>query len=373
MARGRRPGVPNRTFPSLTLERAMEMPRVINDGASGLPVDRLTLSELLDKSPSSSVFMYIVLASRAYGLTTGGKNADEFGLTPVGNLAVSDDPAERTEGLRKAVLNIEPFRAFLTAYDKKKVPLPAAFRAFLINQAGVSAEHVEQCMTQLLDDARLAGFLRSVKGSEWIDLQNVSPAAAPTASLVLLDEAEALDDVGAVGDGAPTGASVLQEGLANEQATRTTPTQRPSAIFLGHGKNKKPLDQLTKMLAEYKIPYKVAVDEPNHGRPISQKVADVMDECGAAILIFTADQEFRDAEGNIIWRPSENVVFELGAAAIKYGSRIVIFKEDSVNFPTNFRDIGHISFAKDQLDAKGMDLFRELIAFGLVKFSVAAE
>jgi predicted nucleotide-binding protein len=144
-----------------------------------------------------------------------------------------------------------------------------------------------------------------------------------------------------------------------------------NAIFLGHGKNRVPLQQLEKFLSEYKIPHKVVVDEANEGRPISQKVADSMNACGAAIIIFTADEEFRDLNGQIIFRPSENAIFELGAASALYGSRVVIFKETGVTFPTNFRDIGYIEFDKDRLDAKVSELFRELIAFKLITVSVA--
>ena len=95
-----------------------------------------------------------------------------------------------------------------------------------------------------------------------------------------------------------------------------------------------------------------------------------MKKCGAAILLFTSDTEYKDADGNTVWKPSENVVYELGAASALYGDRIVIFKEDSVSFPTNFRDIGHISFEKDQLAAKSNELFKELISFGLIKITV---
>ena len=77
-----------------------------------------------------------------------------------------------------------------------------------------------------------------------------------------------------------------------------------------------------------------------------------MNECGTAIIIFTADEEFRDANGQVIFRPSENAIFELGAASAQCGSRVIIFKEVGVNFPTHFRDIGHIEFDKDRLDAK---------------------
>lgn len=140
-------------------------------------------------------------------------------------------------------------------------------------------------------------------------------------------------------------------------------------IFVAHGKNRKPLEQLKGILEQFKILYRVVVDEPNLGRPISGKVREVMQSCNCAILIFTADEEFKDKDGNTIWRPSENVVFELGATGYLYDNRIVILKEENVSFPTNFRDIGYISFEKDQLDAKAMDVLKELVGFGIVKFS----
>jgi hypothetical protein len=62
-------------------------------------------------------------------------------------------------------------------------------------------------------------------------------------------------------------------------------------------------------------------------------------------------------------------VHELGAAAYLYDDRIVIMKEESVVFPTNFRDLGHISFEKDQLEARAMDILKELVGFGILKIT----
>jgi predicted nucleotide-binding protein len=169
------------------------------------------------------------------------------------------------------------------------------------------------------------------------------------------------------------------EGVGEEQEKKETPTKPlreeeklislGQGIFVAHGKKKKPLEQLKKILNEFKIPYKVAIEEPSLGRPISSKVREIMKSCNCAILIFTADEEFRDKEGNVVWRPSENVVYELGATGYLYDNRIVIMKEDRVNFPTNFRDIGYIAFEEDQLEAKTMDILKELIGFGIVKMS----
>ena len=77
------------------------------------------------------------------------------------------------------------------------------------------------------------------------------------------------------------------------------------------------------------------------------------EECSAGIFIFTADEAFlkvsEDGTQEQVWRPRENVVYELGAASILYENRIVIFKERGVNFPSDFSDLGYIEFEKDQL------------------------
>jgi predicted nucleotide-binding protein len=109
------------------------------------------------------------------------------------------------------------------------------------------------------------------------------------------------------------------------------------------------------------------MDEANLGRPIPQKVKETIEECGSAILIFTRDEQCFDASGNEIWRPSENVVHELGATSFAYGDRIVIFKEKGLHFPTNYQSIGYIEFESDDIQARTADLLKELIGFGLVR------
>src|SRR5205807_8332632 len=103
---------------------------------------------------------------------------------------------------------------------------------------------------------------------------------------------------------------------------------KPKPIFVGHGKDKGPLAKVEEILKSFNIPYKVAIAEANLGQPIPTKVKNVMRECGSAILTFTKDEKFLDADGNEVWRPSENVVYELGAASLAYDDRVVIFMED---------------------------------------------
>lgn len=118
--------------------------------------------------------------------------------------------------------------------------------------------------------------------------------------------------------------------------------------------------------------YAVAIDEPHKGRPISTKVASLMrDECSSAIFIFTADEVFvqRGPSGDEeeVWRPSENLVYELGAASVLYDRRIVIFKDKRVTFPSDFGDLGYIEFEPGQLAAEMGTLFAELVSLDILE------
>ena len=143
-------------------------------------------------------------------------------------------------------------------------------------------------------------------------------------------------------------------------------------IFIAHGKERKSLDQLKGILNSWKVPFLVAVDEANAGRPISEKVAETMKQCSAGIFIFTADEAFTDSAGETVSRPSQNVVYELGAASLLYGRKIVILKESGVTFPSDFSDLGWIEFERGALEAKAMDLLREMIALNAVRLVSAA-
>jgi hypothetical protein len=371
----RQVGTPNRKYPPLKLAEALKVPRAIQNEASGMSVSRLTLAELLDISPQSSVFRELVASSRLYGYTTGGINSTDFALTDLGEEVTSDDEAVTIAAMKQGVMNIEPFKAFFDAFSTKKIPASTAFKEFLVKYASVPVEHVEDCMDHIVADARTAGLTRLMKGgAEYVDLAGI-PVMAPTDEDELTDNGESIikPQESAGHEHGPQG-DVDREGTTNGNGNGNVHTvgngkTRASKIFVG-GRKGKSLDQLMKMLVEYKIPAKLAEDEPNRGRPISEKVADTMRECGAGIIVFTPDVELQDKDGNPVWMPSDNVVHELGAASMEYGKRIVIFREERVTLASNYSDIGHIVFKEGELDAKAIELFRELVDFGLIQFTV---
>ncbi len=361
----RKKGLPNRNYPNLGLEDALEIPRAIQDHASGMPTSKLDLAEFVGRSPASSQLRERLLASRAYGLTEGGVNAEEFRLTQLGDEATGVDDVARQAALKEAVFNIEPFRAFLLTYDGKKVPSTAALKTFLSKQAGVPEAWVDDAVERVIADAKFAGLLRNLRGALYVDLSGGGWSGQPRADSAEDDDEAETEDTPLEGRPRVTPRTVIPDDAV------TTPGQQPMKVFIAHGKNRRPLEQLKTMLDQFKVKYAVAVDAPHQGRPISAKVAELMrEQCSSAIFIFTADEGFlRETNGSPeeVWRPSENVVYELGAASVLYDRRIVIFKEKGVTFPSDFADLGYIEFEKDGIAQQMGQLFAELVALDILE------
>jgi predicted nucleotide-binding protein len=345
--------------PKHALETVLAVAQVLEDKNGGNPLPPLDVALALGIGPGSSSFRDLLSSSIKYGLTSGSFNQPRVSLEALGKSIVAPkSQVERRSALFQAAFRPEPFRRVYDYYKGKKLPDLQFFTNTLVRDFGVSKDSVDKFAEVFNANLTHLGLVKDGSTGKWLSVEQPSAEVAKDTNGFADENAEATTEA-------------LQQKSPPSAFPNTTQTLR-NAIFVGHGKDKAPREQLEKILTEYRLPFKVAVDEANRGRPISQKVAETMHECGAAILIFTADEEFNDKDGNTVYRPSENVVFELGAASVLYGSRIIIFRDSRVQFPTNFRDIGYITFEPGQLSAKVNELFRELIGFGLIKVSVAS-
>jgi predicted nucleotide-binding protein len=351
-------------FPKHSLKSALRVALAIEDKNSGNPMPPTDVAIAIEKSPGSSDFRVLLSSSIKYGLSTGSYNQSKVTLTELARdiVAPTSDEA-KNRALIQSAFTPPLFRSIFGSYKGKKVPDMQFFQNALVRDFGVPKDHAARCAAIFYENADYLGLIRQATTGKWLASELIAiPQEEP--------EEGAERGMGESGSFSPSGDNSQPPQASAEAKTPPVPTPK-NAIFIGHGKNHAPLAQLEKFLSEYKIPYRVVVDEANKGRPISEKVSDSLHECGAAIIIFTADEEFKDPSGQTIFRPSENAIFELGAASALYGSRVIIFKETGVNFPTNFRDMGYIEFDKDRLDAKVTELFRELIAFKLITVTVA--
>ncbi|HEX8751960.1 MAG TPA: TIR domain-containing protein [Solirubrobacterales bacterium] len=358
----RRTYVSQTDVPRHTIDEALRVGRAIAENYGKQPTRPLAVAKAMGMQPTSGKFKTLTGASVAFGLTEGGSQAEVISLTELGRRIVAptvegdDFVAKREAALRPRVM-----REYLEKYDGSPLPSPQIGQNVLEEDMGVSSDHSERAQGMIVGTADALGLLTDINGSRYVDLSAVpSSGPDPAAHDNGVPGEDATSPVDALGDPDPPAAPI-----------GPVESSRPAAIFVGARKGRA-RDQLTKLLTEYGIPHKVAEDEANRARPIPTKVKETMEECGAAILIFTADEEFRDAEGNCIWRPSDNVVHELGAAGMAYGDRIIIFKETQVQLASNFESIGFIEFDGGQLDARVNELLRELIALKILTLSVNA-
>lgn len=349
-----------RNYPKDSLQQSLVISQKIADENAGAPMNRLLVADALGIKPASSNFKYLLSSSRMYGLTEGTEKAPEVSLTPLGKRVTRTSGPERISALRQAALNIPLYRAFFERFNGNKLPSPEMLRKILVADFSVPADRAEEAAALVIDNGEFIGVLRQISGSAHVlmDAALDSPTGADdTESSIDAEVQEESPLVPTDGD------------QSSIDPPRDLPKQGPKPIFVGHGKNTGPLEKLEKILAGFQIPYKVAVSEPNLGRPIPSKVRDIMLECGSAILIFTRDQRFTNDAGEEVWRPSENVAHELGACSFAYEDRIVIFKEQGLDLPTNFSSIGYIEFEENGIAAKTAELLQELIGFGLVKIT----
>lgn len=350
-------------IPSISLEKARRVPQAIADNYASHATRPLDVASALDMTPSSGGFRTLCGAAIGYGLTEGGPNAPEISLTPlVKRIVTPTEIDDDKRALRDAALKPTVANHFYTRYDGTLLP-PKIIAQNVLATFAVPTDRTSDVYDLLIENARYVGFLKTIKDKVFIDIGvplNGSSGAPSTTASTKNDEADALSFENEPED----------DSLATPPAPAASTPPARNAIFVGHGGNKKPMEQLLKILNEYRIPYRAAVEEPNRARPISQKVAETMRECGAAILVFTADKEYFDKDGNSIWRPSENVSHELGAASVLYGARIVVFKERGIELPSNFSSVGYVEFDKDKLSDKGIELFRELVSMKILKISV---
>lgn len=351
------------SFPKTTLQQALDVPNALMRNG-GNPLTAIDLATAIGKSPGSSTIRTLSAASSAYGLTGGGLKSTTA-MEKLGKAITSPTPPEeKARSLVAAALRPAVFKSVYDYYKGKKLPEKEFLVNTIVREFGVAGGSTAETFADIfLANMEFVGLTRKTPSGAWLtndpEAARVEPAAVP-----------GTDDGEITVDG-------TREDLDQAPTPRDEPPTSPpardapkNAIFVGHGGNKKPMEQLVKILNEYGIPHKEAVEEANRARPIPQKVAETMRECGAAILVFTADKEYFDKEGNSVWRPSENVSHELGAASVLYGERIVVFKEKGIELPSNFSSVGYIEFEKDKLSDKGIELFRELVSMKILSISV---
>lgn len=81
------------------------------------------------------------------------------------------------------------------------------------------------------------------------------------------------------------------------------------------------------MLGLAEIESEVAAKEETSAIPVPDKVFGSMRRCTAGIIIVSAEEGNKDADGN--YRVNENLLIEIGAAFVLYDRRVVLLRENN--------------------------------------------
>lgn len=154
------------TFPKVSLEDALRIPKAIEDMNAGKPWRSEELAKAVGFNQSADWrFLDLVRASNLYGLSSGSGATSQIALTPtIGNDVVApSSPTQRQKALLLAFRNVGDFEKVEQHYSGKKIPEGEFFLNTLVRDFSIPRDRVEKFAEVFV--ANLA-FLRAFTTSE---------------------------------------------------------------------------------------------------------------------------------------------------------------------------------------------------------------
>ena len=324
-------------LPRISLERTLRIPQALIEQFAGEPTRPLDLAQAVNVKPSSSGWRVLTGAAIGYGLTTGGYNAASISLTNLGRSAVApQEEGEDIEALRQACLKPSVIGGFLRKYDGNKFPREDIAQNVLKSEFDVPAQRAREALEMIVENAENIGAFRKIGGDRYVSL--VPVASRQSAS-----------------DEATEGPAQEPSPLAPEEAApaakaaeaASVQEQRPvNAIFVGHSRATKILEQVKQLLELADLRAEVAVEQETAAIPVPDKVFDAMSRSDATIICVTADAGQAGDEG---YEVNANVLIEIGAAYVRHNKRLVLLWDRRVKVPSNLQGLYRCEFEGDEL------------------------
>jgi predicted nucleotide-binding protein len=106
------------------------------------------------------------------------------------------------------------------------------------------------------------------------------------------------------------------------------------------------VDQVKDILSLYDIDYEIAIEEETAAIPVPAKVMSAMRRCQAGIMIVSADEQNKNADGYAI---NTNVLIEIGSAFVLYDQRVILIWDRRLKVPSNLQGLYRLAFEGDDL------------------------
>ncbi len=322
--------------PSVSLEKALRIPVSIGENYGYKPASPLQVAKALDVQPTTGGFKMLTGAAIAYGLASGGYNADSISITPLGMRILrptleGDDLAAK----REALLRPRVVREFLLKYDGAPIPKDMIAQNVLA-EMGVPQGRTAEVLSLILEGAQAVGFLQDIKDRKYVDLHSAGAAAQAAAEESDLAVDREQDAVTAVRQ--PPALPVQPPGRPAIVSVPAVDT-RARKVFITHGKNKALIEPIKKLLVFGELEAVVAVQTHTVSQAVPSKVMEEMRSCGAAIIHVEDEKRFEDKEGNEHIVLNDNVLIEIGAAMALFGQRFILVVKDGIKLPSNLQGL----------------------------------
>jgi len=334
-------------IPGLSLEKALKVATTIAENYGYKPSTPLQVAKALEVAPTTGGFKMLAGASIAYGLTTGGYNAENIAITPLGMRIVrptseGDDLAAK----REALLKPRVIREFLTKYDGAPVPKDGIGQNVLMEMR-VPKDRTAEVLKLILDSAETVGFLQTIRERKYVELGDTS-IPQPSSSQ---EEAEQSADVAEPIRNAVTLPPPIPISKSPAAASFTATTDgRSRRVFITHGKNKALIEPIKKLLTLGELEAMVSVQTQTVSQSVPGKVMGEMRSCGAAIIHVEDERRLKDENGNEQIVLNDNVLIEIGAAMALYGERFILVVKEGVKLPSNLSGLLELRYKGDTLD-----------------------
>ena len=330
-----------RPYPKFTLENALSIANMIHHANSGLPFDRILLAKSLGTTHSSSTFVMKLNSSASYGLTVGAYNDDLISLTGLGEAIVAPQRSEeKRSSLIDAAIHPELFRRFFNLYDGKQLPKDEFSQNMLQRELGVHPELGLECLQILKDNGYYVGILSNINGEIHVSL---------SANQTIEDQSDS---------------SQLQSNVHRHDLVHG------GRIFIGHAGASDVVDFIKTVLGEFDIPYSVVQSDFEDQRPISSDVSREMHNCDAAILVIAKPALTRVSGGREVSSSTQSMLYQLGAASLIYGDRIIAITDQGAKPDQPESDFHYMHFDRDRLGEIGLVLLGELYRIGVIEVRV---
>lgn len=145
------------------------------------------------------------------------------------------------------------------------------------------------------------------------------------------------------------------------------PVDGGRTLFVVHGRDKGAKEEVARFLERVSNDRVVVLQEqPSAGKTIIEKLEGAVPANSFVVVIATADDEGRlRGDADLALRARQNVIFELGWAAGRFGrNHLTVLKEDGVEMPSDYYGVVYIAF--DSSGAWRLELVGELKTAGFV-------